>query len=51
MSQEKSRSRSPVRAPVFREAEVHFGVGKHQAQRLLMTHHKQAPVLKEVLDE
>ena len=51
MSQEKSPSRSPVRATVFNESEVHFGVGKRQAQRLLLASHKTGPVLKEVLDE
>ena len=43
--------RSPVRAPVFKEAEVHFGVGKHQSQRLLLASHKNTAVLKEVLEE
>jgi hypothetical protein len=51
MFQEKSPSRSPVRAPVFVESEVHFGVGKRQSSRLLLASHKTAPVLKEVLDE
>ena len=52
MSDEKSMSRSPVRAPVFTESEVHFGVGKRQGQRLLLAQHRpQGPVLQEVLDE